>query len=410
MHRYLRILFFNLIVLALAGLVMRAMPIYALPSINFEHLKHAHSHLAFLGWVFGAFYLAFIHAFLPANTLQTSKKYRQLFWLIQISVAGMFIAFLLDGYGAAAIVFLTFHTILAYFFFAYFFKDAKGASPTSDDGASFAFAKVAFLCFLLSSLAPFFIPPAKMLGDGNPNHMQMLIAFYLHFHYNGWFIFGMFALLHRLFEKEGISYNKPLSIRQLQLMCIAILPTYLLSLPQLAFPRWVQWIALTASLLQCLAVGLLVYQLYAIFKQQKNKRDTWQAWILTLSISALFIKEICQLLGALPDAFGFQLHLNHFLLIAYLHLLFLGSITPFLFFIFSKYGWLNIGEKTTKIALLLYLAGVVASELYLFLLGLQLPLNFSFLPYPVNVLFVASLLIAMGICGLTFTNRIRNGA
>jgi hypothetical protein len=45
-----------LAVVALAGFVMRLMPLVSIPGLNYEYLLHAHSHLAFLGWAYNALF------------------------------------------------------------------------------------------------------------------------------------------------------------------------------------------------------------------------------------------------------------------------------------------------------------------------------------------------------------------
>lgn len=91
--------------------------------VNFKYFLHAHSHTAFLGWIFNAFYAVFIVAFVPAQK-QTSFSYRLLFWLLQVAVLGMLFSFPVQGYAAVSITFSTLHIFLSYWF-ALSFPDKK---------------------------------------------------------------------------------------------------------------------------------------------------------------------------------------------------------------------------------------------------------------------------------------------
>ena len=407
LKKYVRISLICLFFVALAGLVLRAIPVFALPYVQYDYLKHAHSHLAFLGWVFFAFYALILNLFLP-EPFYKDKKYKQIFGLILLSNAGMFIAFCLNGYGGPSIVFLTLHTFFAYAFFVYFFKDLKKAKKTQQlyqNNTSLSFLKMAVFCFVLSSIGPFFIPFIKMSGKGDINNV---IQFYLHFHYNGWFLFGILALFYRLLENNNLEYNHHTAKWQFYLLGISIFPAYFLNIPSVPVPAFIKWLSSAATVLQIIAVFLLVYPLF--LNRQYNIRtffNNTEWYLLLLSFFSLFFKELCQLISILPIDFGFDVHQSHFLLIAYLHLLFLGCITPFLLALFSKLKYINFHHPALKIGLFIFLFGFFTSEVYLFSIGLQLPILAN-LMFPSTAIFLASIFLFTGIAFIVTGNYSEN--
>ena len=88
----------NFLIIALLGLLLRLFLVAPPAGLNYRNLLHAHSHVALLGWLFSAFFVALTRGFLPGE-LAGKKSYRWQFWLAQASVLGMLISFPLQGYG-----------------------------------------------------------------------------------------------------------------------------------------------------------------------------------------------------------------------------------------------------------------------------------------------------------------------
>lgn len=376
-----------LVIVALTGLLMRALPL--LPSIGepFESLRHAHSHLAFLGWVFSAFYLGFVHFFLPAGSFD-KPRFQQLFWLTQMVSVGMFAAFLYQGYGPLSILFLTFHTGLAYVFFIFFLKDWKREKRQP----STWFGVVAILAFFLSSLGPFAIPVIQMLENGSPSWMRMAIHFYLHFHYNGWFVFGLLAIFFKILETNGIQISPRLTRWQWRLLAFSLLPSYFLYAPMagkfdptspiLQAIGWLQWL------------GILLFSFQFLNMKWASKLGETKAcrFLLCFFVIFLFLKSTCELLGVQPLLTPIIERNNHFLTVGYLHLLFLGSVTPFIWWFSTKAGWVAAQKPLAKAGISLFAVGFLGSEASLFAMGM----NWG-LPYFTQLILVFTGLLASGI-------------
>lgn len=151
---WLRVALLNFFAAAILGALLRMAFVVELPWIDYRHILHGHSHVAMLGWLFLAIYALLIHYFLPEEK-QQSKFYKRLFWLIEATVVGMFVAFPLQGYAGFSIFFSSAHIILSYLFMQRFLKDAK---PTSQGSVSFRFVKLALWFMVLSTIAIWSLP------------------------------------------------------------------------------------------------------------------------------------------------------------------------------------------------------------------------------------------------------------
>ena len=87
--KWLRISFLYFVLVAVLGVFLRFILISPIDGIIFRYFLHAHSHLAFLGWIFNAIFIALLLAYVPERI----KKYKLLFWLLQLAVVGMLISF-----------------------------------------------------------------------------------------------------------------------------------------------------------------------------------------------------------------------------------------------------------------------------------------------------------------------------
>lgn len=333
-----------LILLAVVGVIMRSMTLVELP-FNFVYIRHAHSHLAFLGWVYTAFYVLIWQFFL--QDAKHIKFLSRLFWVTQLSIVGMFIGFWSVGYQPISIAFMVVHTILAYRFIAYIRRHIEVSATTR------FLMNTAFGFFVLSSISPFFIPVIKVMEK--EEYMTAAVNFYLHFHYNGWFIFGIFALLSRFIELGRFKKHFIILIGTTLLAYFELL--YLYNLPQ--------WLVLLTSLVIILQWFIVFVIVYELLKELKDKFSNIFNTLLTITLSILGLKYTIQVFGILPTTwFNFEFF-SHFNVIGYLHLLFLGVVTPIILAFYQKLNWLHF----SKFAWSIYGIGWILTEVGLFLMG-----------------------------------------
>ncbi len=131
-----------LFVAACIGLLLRWHFIIPIRWLKYPYWLHAHSHIMFLGWVFNVLFLAFVWNY------NLSSRYRRLFAVIQILLAGMLVSFPIQGYGVISIIISTVHTFSIWMFSLWLFKDFR----KTDELISKWFAKSSLILFIVSSL------------------------------------------------------------------------------------------------------------------------------------------------------------------------------------------------------------------------------------------------------------------
>src|SRR6478609_2620755 len=185
---WILVCFFNFFIASLMGLLLRLMYVAPIEGVNFQFLMHGHSHVAMLGWVYLMLYCLIIHFFVPKE-IQQKAVYNRLFWVTQIAVIGMMIDFPAQGYAFASILFSTLHIFCSYYFVHLIWKDAKpSAAPEK------RMLRTALAFMLLSTLGVWCLGPAVGLMGKASAFYQIAIQFFLHFQFNGWFLFAVLAL------------------------------------------------------------------------------------------------------------------------------------------------------------------------------------------------------------------------
>ncbi|MBL4574623.1 MAG: hypothetical protein JKY51_00800, partial [Opitutaceae bacterium] len=177
------------------GLFLRWMYVGQVPGVNYKYLLHTHSHLALSGWVFGGFFLLLVGAFVPD---EKGRPFYHLFIWMQVSLVGMLVSFPFQGYGGYSIFFTTLFLFVTYAFCGFFFRVIRGNSSVS--------VKILKngLCFLiLSSLGPYGLAYCMTNELSGSSWYQNSIYFYLHFLYNGFFFWSLFALLVKTRENQS---------------------------------------------------------------------------------------------------------------------------------------------------------------------------------------------------------------
>lgn len=335
-----------IIAVALAAL-LRSVFAYNLGSwFDYQNMLHTHSHLAFLGWVFNALY----YLLLKQYNLLDKKKYSYLFILLNLSVVGMLFTFPFTGYALWSIIFSTLHIVLSYVFGFMLWRDTKGVNALH---RKFAMAAVFFM--ILSSIGPFALGPIIAQGMKDTIWYELAIYFYLHFQYNGWFILAIISLV--LYQMKGI--DKDNWQRAFNLFFLSTILNYSLS-TLWTNPGWViNIISVLSSLMQIHALFLVRTDLHNYLKTQER----FKYGLLTIIYTLFVIKVFFSLLGSIQEVADF-VYQNRNLTIGYLHAIFLGVVTPYIFHRLAEIN--NVAEsKNYKRAMLLFLLFFLVSELLL---------------------------------------------
>ena len=357
MQRYIRIPLIFFFIASSLGLLLRWHFISPLETVHYPFLLHAHSHIMFLGWIFNTFYLAYVNSYLRTKW---NTRYSRLFILLQILVLGMLISFPLQGYGLFSIIFSTLHTILAGVFLVLFFRDLKHKNLKGF--SSVWFVKTSLLFFLLSSLGPLTLGYITANDQGQSNWYYFAVYFYLHFQYNGFFLFGVIGLFLRLLEEKNILVAKAKVIQAGALMAIACVPAYFLSVLW-ANPGWIfTAIGFVAACLQIFSLVLFIKIISRNRTPIQTAFNPFSVFMMRLILAAFTVKVVLQLLSVYPEVARLAYQFRSYV-IAYLHLVLLGIISLFLLVWYGEKGFINL--TNTKPAFILFVVGLAGMELLL---------------------------------------------
>ena len=398
---WIRFSIFNLMLVALLGLLMRYKILFEFPLLDQKSVQHSHSHFAFAGWVSHTLMTLLIAFLQKHDTLNkiAFKKYNLVLIGNLICSYVMLISFIMQGYGAISITFSTLSIFASYWFAYVFFKDCKQIETKS---TAVKWFKAAIFFNVISSLGTFAL--AYMMATKNIHQNEYLasIYYYLHFQYNGWFFFACMGLLLD-YLKVTTSSNRIYSQSFILLFwsCIA---GYFLSTLWLDLPLWIYIITAISAVVQVI-IWYLLFK--TIIKENKSifvNLPGYLKYLIIFISLALSVKFLLQLGSTIPAvselAFGFRP-----IVIAYLHLILLAIISLFLLFYVYANNFVVINKKTI-LGLILFSLGVILNEVVLGIQGVA-SLSYTLIPFINESLFGIALLLFTSILWTTFYSKKR---
>lgn len=350
---------FNLLVAAIAGLLLRVLHVIHIPYLNYSNILHAHSHFAFAGWGFIALFMGFYYAFLKEEKV-SGKSWFYIFLFSLIAAWGMLISFPFKGYAPVSIAFSTLYTLLTYWFAWRFYQDSGNNKKST---VSLLFARAALLFLVLSSAGPLAMGPLMALGKEGSALAWDAIYFYLHFQYNGWLIFGIITLFFKWLETNQINFSKKQALLFFRLMFWSCFPAFLLSVLWSKPPEIFFLVAGAAGFIQLVAI----IPFLRIIKECKKNHDFILPVVRRLGafVFAMFVlKSLLQFLSSFPGAVYWTVAIRH-LDIGYLHLVLLGVVTFFLLAYFIQEHILKF-NKIIRQGIILFITGFILTETLLF--------------------------------------------
>lgn len=356
--RGIQIAMLNLVIVGVIGCVLRYTFLHPVAGINYGYLLHAHSHLAFLGWVFMALYILLIHAYLPSG--MQNRKYVNLFIILQIANLGMLVTFPVMGYAAWSIAFSAVHAVVAIVFARIFSREVQAILPPRHK-MSFKFIQWALILMVISNLAPFALGPVSAI-QGKTDLYYSLIYFYLHFQYNGWFTFALLGLVLWQLERRGTHTQTKLIKAGFVMKLVAVFPSYILSV------LWTEpnllWYILggLAALIQLIGLVCIIYFVIQEVAKSHLADSLVQRILIWIGILAIVGQHLLMLLSAIPALSNLAFSRN--IVIAYLHMVLIGFVSVWLLFFFLKQGFVK-ESLITRVGLAFFLMAFVATELLL---------------------------------------------
>ena len=384
--RFFKLSFGLFIISALFGIFIRLN--YAFPKVcfNYQNILQGHSHVAFLGWGYLTT-IGLILRFFVSKELRNNKEYKVLLSVITISIILMLISFSLSGYKSFSIILLSLFGIASYFLTFRLLKDLNKNSP----GAKFI--RYGLFYYLLSSLATWFLAYV-IVSQGKTDLYYNTVYFYLHFLYNGFFVFSLLGLLFHFLNLQKIKYSFLLQNKVFIFLNIACIPTYFLSVLWSTEISFYYVAGFSGSFFQLLALFYFI-KLYKEFYTQLNWNSLNKV-LLQFALISFFIKIILQFLSSFPYFVKLTLALKPYLIIGYLHLFTLGFMSVLLILFLLQSNIFKTNSKSSILGLFIILIGIGLTELFMFGQGFLLLISFGMLPNYNITLFFSSILIIFG--------------
>ncbi|OGS74079.1 MAG: hypothetical protein A3F91_05930 [Flavobacteria bacterium RIFCSPLOWO2_12_FULL_35_11] len=386
--KFLYLYAFTLFILsALYGLLMRWNFAFPTKFIPYQNLLQSHSHVAFLGWGYLSVIGAIIYYFV-LDDHKKSKVYKATLTILLVVIPLMLISFPLGGYKVFSVVLLAVFGLTSYVLSFRILKDLQG------NNTSVKLIRYGIYYYLLSSLATWFLA-FVIVTQGKTDLYYNTVYFYLHFLYNGFFVFALFGLLFKIFENQQIVISEKLKQHFFIYLNIACIPAYALSVLWSTNLLLFNVVGFVASGLQFISLVFLIK-----IMQQAFSQINWSftsKLLLKFALISYSLKISSQILSAFPYIVEKSLALKPFFIIGYLHLFTLGFLSVFLFLIVGQFGKINLQKPTSKVGILLFLSGVFIAESLLFLQGFLFMFQFDAIKNYNFFLLIFSFLMIIGL-------------
>jgi len=380
------IAFLYFLIAATFGLLMRISIVEDL-GFNYKHFLHTHSHIALLGWLYNLA-LIFIGYYFFKNEVQ---KFNRIFWVSQITFLGMLFSFPFKGYAFWSITFSTLYLFASYWLIIQIFRSSKNLRSKVE----YKLLRAGGVFLMLSSLGPFALGAIMAKSLHESIWYSLSIYWFLHFLFNGFFYTVFLALLlAEIKKKTPISFSKLKWVYRLTVF--SIIPLYAEFAIEAIPLNWILLLSILSSIAQFVSIAMLFDEFKLILD---NITSPIKKTLLGLALLALVLKIIFQLLTSFPFLHELVFSSRSTLIIGYLHMVMLGMFS--LFFL-----WLLVETKVValtaffKMGVIIFIAGVLVSELILFAQGTANYFwNYS-LPNYYILLYAVSGLMPLGILGM----------
>lgn len=383
----------NLCIVALLGFALRSKILFPLHFLDYSGLLSAHSHFAFAGWAGLMLITMLVYDVLPEN-FSRKKIYQWILAAIGISGLGMAFLFPFFGYNGVTIAFSTLYVLAAVVFIPIFIRDIFKVQTNKTVRLLSTSALLSLLLSFLGTIGLTYIIVTK--SGGSLLYRDSIYTF-LHFQYNGFFTLSIFALFANYVLKKGIELNKnvrPFSV----FLCLSIVPALFLSL------LWHNnsFFYLLAAI-GCFFILMCLFYFYFFIKATPvhrifSTRIAKNFW--TFSIISFALKMVLQIGTVFPQV-GNAVYGDRPVIIGFLHLVFLGLLTFFLFAILIENGYFSRENKVVLFPFFVFSAGIFLNEFLLMLQGLGILFNTNndiykwLLWVTAIILFVGAVLIAL---------------
>ena len=353
---------FNFCIVGLLGFILRSKILFDLPWINYLNLLDAHSHFAFGGWITLGLLMLLVRELLP-ELYRNKNIYQWILGSIFLSSAGTLLATTFDV-EVLKDFFSGLFIVTSYIFSWAFIKHIRKAVVTK---TVYLLSISAIACLILSSLGPITLSCLHALRSVQSVYYRDALYIYLHFQYNGFFTLAVFALLFQKLYPKIQKEDQKNFYRFALLLCLSTLPSLFLSFLWQAPNKTFRVIAAAGSILVFASVTLFIISSLPVFKLSRFIRGPLRSMML-LSTGAFVLKMVLQSL-TIFTGIGNAVFGDRPAIIGFLHLVFLGFVSPFILAYYTQEKILNVKVKLAIHAQIIFILFVVCNEIVLMLQG-----------------------------------------
>ena len=377
---WLKICVFNFFVVSVVGVMMRYNMAFSLPGFNHKFMQESHSHFAFYGWVSAGIFL-FVTKYLSENYPKINlKKYQYLMISNQIGSYGMLFTFLYGGYFWLSIVLSSIALFTGFAYFIFLLIDTK-----SNKNPEIMWLKSGAFFATFSAIGIFGLAYFSSKKEEFDVLFRASTYFYLHYQYNGFFIFSCIGLLLISLKKLGIEIEEKLNNTIFYLLFFGCFLGYGLSILWIEMNPIFYGFFILISIVQLF--GAILFLNWIRKTDLFNNQNFIQKLLISVFGFAFILKFLLQGLSAIP-ALGIFAFSNINIVIAYLHLVLLMGISLFLIWKILQLVEIEF-NKLLKFSILLLVFGIVCNEIVLALSGIFSIFYIPFLSAKYWLLFVS---------------------
>ena len=379
----------NFCVAALMGVLLRLAYLYPL-GLNYTYLLHAHSHTVILGWCYLAVFGFVVYYFLSKEE-QEKPVYNRLFWVTQLSVVGMMLSFPFQGYAFFSIFFSTLHILCSYYFCYRILRNYQAASVV--DGMML---RTALLFMVFSTAGVWCLGPVAASGAKDSDFYNLAIQFFLHFQFNGWFLFATLGLFFNSLQKAGVALAEATFQKFYWFALAGTFCTFFLPVSWYLPSFWVTWVNRSGLVLQLIALFYLIRLLFPHLKKIKVALHPITKVLYGVAFSCLILKILMQSATFFPEIAVASHAIRNFT-VGFIHLLMLGVVNSFLFAFIMQLPDFNAGHKTGTWGVRVFLGGFILMETCLFHQGFCVYTAGSIPHHYFVTIFLSSIVVLIGL-------------
>jgi hypothetical protein len=398
--RWLKIALFCFLIAASIGVLLRFAFVNEVKWLDYKAFQAAHSNLALLGWGFLGFFSLLLGIYGTGPVIE-KRIYKGIFWSSFILIALSSIAFVMIKSKLIPNIIISAISINALIFAVTFWKDTH---LQNKDRISYRFAIMA-LVFLCISFLGSYMAVIAILASGAKKILLYYLStqFFLHFQYNGWFTFGLLGLLFRFCETKGVPLNEQKNRNIFYGLTAGVFITFFISLFWGDQNKlWLLFIAAIGGLFQAFPIVIYHKYIFSTVKDILGHLSKPLKVLITISLICFLLKLLLQLIIMIPFIATLAFTIRNYV-IAYIHLVFIGMTSLFLFAWAVQHAYLTF-SKTVQVGIYSLVIGFILVELVLFIQGTMFWMGKGFLSFYYPLLFLVSVLLPLGLLFITIRN------